>query len=145
MIGGELVEVINAVIADRVDVASDNKLHIQGVFTDVYPRAPLPCVVPEMYLVAFFEANAAEVGTERLIQGRVMDADSAVLLAFQQPVVVPPPPRSGSRATLNHIVLMQNLVFNRTGNHEVAILVDNDTKRSVPLYVNEPPNEGETE
>lgn len=139
------MEVINAIIADKVRVSQNNKLHLEGVFTDVYPGGPLPAVMREMYLVIWFEASSAEVGTHRLIQGHVMDADSGVLLSFQQPIVVPEPPRSGSRPTLEHIVIMQNLVFNRTGNHEIAILVDNDHKRSVPLYVNDPPSEGDAE
>jgi hypothetical protein len=132
-----LVQVNLAVASNGADVHPDGTVDIIGVFTDLH-TAGLPAAMPQMCLVLFFEGNPAEVGTERTLAIQLLNADGDRLGWLEKPIVVPQPVRSGSRSYFNEIFIMQNVVFPEAGDYEFVILLDDDAKRSVPIYVNEP-------
>ena len=135
------MEVTLAVAALNASSDANNRTNITGVFTDVHPPV-MPCRMSNFCLVIFFEAHSAEIGHPRTIQVHLLDADGNRTLSFDETIVVPPPQREGSRPSFNKVFFLQSVLFTSTGNHEFAILVDGDYKRSVQIYVNEPPTEG---
>ncbi len=138
------MEVTLAVAALSASSDANHRMNITGVFTDINPLV-MPCRMNNFCLVIFFEANPAEVGQPKTIEVHLLDADGRRTLSFGKIAVVPPPPRAGSRPSFNEVFFLENVLFARTGNHEFAILVGGDHKRSVPIYVNEPPTEGEVD
>ncbi len=59
------MEVRLTVACDRVRQNPDGKIDIYGVFTEVAGLGLL-YLVPQMHLAVFFEANVAEVGTQKV-------------------------------------------------------------------------------
>lgn len=141
------MEVTLAVACDYANVASDGKLNILGVFQEINPPV-MPFALPQMYLVVSFEAGAAEFGTNKDVRIALLEEDGSEVMAMEGPMPVHHPPRPGSRSFINQVVALQGLNFANTGDHAFHVLVGGETKRVVPLRVNEPPQaieEGSTE
>jgi hypothetical protein len=138
------LEVALAVVALNASSDANHRMNITGVFTDIHPPV-MPCRMTNFCLVIFFEANAAEVGQPRTIEVHLLDADGNRTLSFGKTIVVPPPPRAGSRPSFSEVFFLRNALFTRTGDHEFSILVGDDHKRSVQIYVNEPPTKGDVD
>ena len=130
-----------AVLADYANVSQEGKLNIMGVFQEVNPVS-LPAVVPQMYLIVSFEAGAAEFGTEKHIRVALLEMDGSEVMSMEAPMVVQQPSRSGTRAYINQILVLQGLTLPRPGDYAFHVLVNGDEKRAIPLHVNEPPNGG---
>ena len=58
-------------------------------------------------------------------------------------MTVPRPNRPGSRAYINQTVGLAGVVFERSGAYAFSVLVGDDEKATVPLYINEPVTGGD--
>jgi hypothetical protein len=134
---GVAVDVNVAVLADYANVSQDGKLNIMGIFQEINPPF-LPFPMPQMYLVLSFSAGPAEFDTVRDIRIPLLHTDGQELLSMETQMTVPRPNRPGSRAYINQAVGLAGVVFERPGAYAFSVLVGNDEKATVPLYVNEP-------
>jgi hypothetical protein len=140
---GEALEVTLAVLADYANVSQDGKLNIMGIFQEI--NAPsLPFPLPQMYLVASFEAGSAEFDSQKHIRIALLDNDGDEMLALEGGVQVPRPPRPGSRAYINQVIGLQGITFERPGGYAFAILVGGEQKADVSLHVNDLSTQGES-
>jgi hypothetical protein len=137
---------VNLVIAAR-DVQGDensNDLDIFGVFTEAVPTS-LPAYMPLLYLILFCEAETPEFGQEKLIEIHLFDADRNLQQRWHDNFVVPEARRPGERSFTASIFPLRDVPFVKWGNHEFAVTVDKRTENSLPFYVHEPRERGETE
>ncbi len=135
---------VNLIVAAR-DVRLDedtNDLDILGVITEAMPQA-LPGLLPLVNLIPFCEADATEVGQERLIEVSLVYADGELQQKWYDSYEIPPPRRPGERSFFAPIFPLQNVPFVRAGSYAVA--VDRDHKNSLPFYVHPPPETNEPE
>ena len=126
-----------AVLADYANVSQDGKLNIMGIFQEINPPT-LPFPMPQMYLVISFSAGPAEFDTVKNIRIPLLHTDGQELLSMEAQMTVPRPNRPGSRAYINQTVGLAGVMFERSGAYEFSVLVGDDEKATVPLYVNEP-------
>lgn len=138
------MEVKLAVVCDYANVSEDGKLNIMGVFHDVTPPV-LPYQVPQMFLVANFDAGPAEFGTYKQIRITLLESDGTELLSMDGPIPVHSPSRAGSRAIINQVIGIDGLLLRRAGDYAFHILVNEEEKTTVPLHVNEVPEQLEGE
>jgi|SRR5215212_5790180 len=131
------MEVTLAVTCDYANVSQEGKLNILGVFQELNAIG-FPTVVPQMYLVVSFEAGAAEFGTEKHIRIALLEADGSEVMAMEGPIAVQRPARPGSTAYINQVLSLQGITFAHPGDYAFHIVVGGETKRIVPLRVNEP-------
>jgi hypothetical protein len=131
-----------AVAADYANVASDGKLNIMGIFQEVNPPA-LPFALPQMFLVMTWDAGPAEFGSQKdcrvIFMGPDRNEGDSLTLEYQ--LVVPESSRPGTRAIFHQILGIGGLPIARVGPHAMHVLVSGETKAEVPLYVNEPQKE----
>ncbi len=137
---------VNLVVAARdVKVDEDtNDLDILGVITEALPQA-LPGYLPVVNLIPFCEADATEVGQERLIEISLVNADGELQIRWYDTYVVPQPRRPGERSFFAPIFPLRNIPFVSAGSHAFSVAVDGDHKNSLPFYVHEPPGTTEPE
>jgi hypothetical protein len=126
------MDVTLAMIADYANVTADGKLNVMGIFDRIRASA-FPAVHPLMQLVVVFTASPAEKGLEKSIQVRLLDEDGQSMMDLGGRVTVPDGPGPGVQ--LQHIYALQMLQFQRAGTYAFHILVNEDTKRVVPLMV----------
>ena len=137
---------VNLVVASR-DVRADestNDLDILGVITEALPHA-LPGLLPLLNIIPFCEADATEVGQERLIEVSLVYADGELQQKWYDSYVIPPPRRPGERSFFAPIFPLQNVPFVKAGSYAFAVAVDGDHKNSLPFYVHPPPETNESE
>ncbi len=137
---GVAVDVRLAVLADYANVSQDGKLNIMGIFQEVNPPF-LPFPMPQMYLVLSFSAGPAEFGTDRNLRVVLLHSDGQEILELEAQMRVPTSNRPGSRAYINEAVGLAGVMFEQGGDYAFSILVGDDEKATVPLHVNEPPQE----
>lgn len=133
---GVVMDVNLAVLADYANVSQDGKLNIMGIFQEV--NAPsFPFVLPQMYLVLSFSAGPAEFGSVRNARVALLHSDGQEVLGLESQMQVPRPNRPGSRAYMNEAIGLAGVVFDRPGDYAFSILIGDDEKAAVPLYVND--------
>jgi len=133
-----LMDVTLAVLADYANISREGKLNILGVFTDVNPPF-LPWNLPQMYVVVSVEAGASEAGIEMPFRILLWDGDGKEILNLEQKVPTPAPSRPGVRATINNIIALAGIPFNKPGEYAFYIHVAGEEKRRIAFRVNEPP------
>ncbi len=132
------MDVTLAVAADYANVSGDGKLNIMGIFQELTPGG-FPAVVPQMYLVLSWDAGPAEFGIERDIRITFMGPDpNEQNVSLDTKVVIPEAERPGERVVFNQILQVNGLPLLRSGPHAIYILLRDDEKARVPLYVREP-------
>lgn len=131
------MDVTLAVACDYANVSEDGKLNILGVFQEINPTG-FPAGVAQMYLVVSFEAGVAEFGTQKDIRIALLEADGSEVMSMEGPMPVHQPTRPGSSAYINQILNLQGLAFPGPGDYAFHIVVGGETKRTVPIRVNEP-------
>ncbi len=122
-------------IAALCDAATDyqGKLCLLGVF-DTIQFAKLPGHHPQCYVALRFVFERSESGNHS-IETHFLNPDGEPLIQAikgQSTVVFPPETRFLSN---NIIIMLQNLRFEKTGPHRVAISVDGETQASIPLTI----------
>jgi hypothetical protein len=140
---GATVEVTVAVLADYANVSKDGKLNIMGIFQEI--NAPeLPFQLPQMYLVLSFTAGPAEFGSVRNLRVVLLQSDGQEVFGLGAQMQVPTnAARPGRRAYINETIGLAGVPFQRAGDYAFSILVGDDEKATVPLYVNDISEGGE--
>ena len=131
------MEVTLAVLADCANLTQDGKLNIMGMFGEVNPTE-LPFTLPTMYLIIVFSASPSEVGLQKEISIHLMNEDGKNMLTLKNDLVVPAPPRSGSKVLLQTMIGLNGVAFDRPGDYQFAIHVNGEHKLGVPLRLNDP-------
>ena len=129
------MDVTLALLADYANVTREGKLNVMGIFSDI--NAPIfPWVHPQMQLVLDLEAGAAEWDTQKKVEIKLLDEDANTILAIGADVKVPRG-QPGRRVHVNSILTLGNIKFNKSGDYEFAILIGGETKKEIPLRVNQ--------
>lgn len=126
-----------AVAADYANLSSEGKLNIMGVFHEVAPVG-FPAALSQGFIVLEWEAGPAEVGTQREMRLVFVDPDGDEKIALGVSIQVPGPGRPGSPTLFNQIINVAGVPLERIGAHAFYVLVDNDEKGRINLYVHEP-------
>ncbi len=129
------VEVSWAFVADFANVDTAGKLNIIGVFRD-FNAQQFPLEV-SFYFVAMMEASPAEAGSMKTVRVVLMDEDARDTL-FSQDVQFPVQQHElgrGQPITVQLVMQMHGVAFRRSGTYQIAVLVNGETKKSLPLRV----------
>lgn len=125
-------------LADYANVTDSGKLNIMGVF-QVINAPQFPHLHPQLHLVLQLEADRTEGGGKRKLEIKLTNEDGLTVLGVGGQMEVPKAAGDARITTgpiiQNHILGFQNLVFEKPGNYEFKVLVDEDFKFSVPLKV----------
>jgi hypothetical protein len=130
------MDVTVAVLADYANVSKDGKLNIMGIFQEVN-ATELPFQLPQMYLVMGFTAGPAEFGSTKNVRVSLLHSDGQEVFTLAAQMQVPHAARPGSRAYINEAIGLAGVVFQQAGDYAFYILVGDDEKATVPLYVND--------
>ncbi|MCH8160934.1 MAG: hypothetical protein IIB88_03460 [Chloroflexi bacterium] len=138
------MEVAFAMLADAANVSREGKLNILGAFDRIY-GTKFPLHWPRMVLVTRFEASAAEFGSEKSLEIITMDADGKKLGKASGKMKIGEG-RTGRQIKINHVLPM-GMTFPAPGEYSIEILVNGESKATVPLEVvqREQKQNGQTE
>ena len=131
------MEVALAVLADYANISREGKLNIMGVFDRIWSER-FPAVYPQMQLVLRLEANPAEAGAKKAIEIQLMTEDGrrvfglGMEMAFEVKDKTKP---VGKLMKTDQIVGLQGIRFDAPGSYQFVILINAETKRTVPLEV----------
>lgn len=115
-------------------VESGGKLHALGIGIDLLSATQVPVRHPRLSLVLGLDYSYDEVG-EHTLGLRVIDADGqdAVPQSEQRfPLLLD---TGRLRGTARFVMELQDVQFNRWGQHEFRIFVDNHLLTQIPLEV----------
>ncbi len=131
-------------LADAANVSREGKLNILGAFDRIY-GTKFPLHWPRMVLVTRFEASAAEFGSEKSLEIVTMDADGKKLGKASGKMKIGEG-RTGRQIKINHVLPM-GMTFPAPGEYSIVILVNGESKATVPLEVvlREQKTNGQTE
>ncbi len=122
-----------ALVADAANREEKGKLNVLGVF-DQITADKFPYAIPQFFIVVRFSASPAEFGLKKEFQIVLLDPDGKPMARIGGKGAVPTPD-SGGRASLELILGMANVPFQRAGRHAISILVGGEEKGSIPLDV----------
>lgn len=128
-----MVKVALGLLADYANVSREGKLNILGIFEHITAQS-VPAVHPQMQLVMALEADRGDADREHKIEIELIDADGTKLFSISGDLKFGAPP-SGGGIRINHIIQLNNLQFNRFGDYEFKIFVNNEVRDSIPLSV----------
>lgn len=124
-----------AIAARGFDTNDDGTLNIYGVFDNM--SAPgKPSLVDHMVIVVAVSGDAAEVGYKRTISIPLMAPDGKPIFSATREFVLPKPRREGSRPHMRLAFELQNVLFPEPGPYHFSVKIDNDVKKTIPLYIN---------
>ena len=137
------MNVVFALIADHAEPDATGKLNIKGVF-DRIQAFKFPAKHPELCLVMQFEWPSHEFGHKKTLRVPMVGPGGKEIAALEGSMVIglvdkakggPP------KVRLNQIVPFKDLVFPQPGDYAFHIIVQGETKTTVPLEVSklEPP------
>ena len=126
------MEVSFALLADAANISREGKLNVLGAFDRIY-GAKFPLTWPRMMLVTRFLASAAEFGAEKSIEIVTLNADGKRLGGATGKMRVPQG-QSGRALKINHVLPMA-MTFPAPGEYSIEILVNGESKATVPLEV----------
>lgn len=131
-------------LADAANISREGKLNILGAFDRIY-GTKFPLHWPRMVLVTRFEASAAEFGSEKSLEIITMDADGKKLGKASGKMKIGEG-RTGRQIKINHVLPM-GMTFPTPGEYSIEILVNGESKATVPLEVvqREQKQNGQTE
>jgi hypothetical protein len=125
-----------SVVADYANTTADGKLNIMGVFGRVTP-AKVPFALPTSFLVFVIRYTAAERGSPKPVEVRLLDPDGVSLYGVSSDVLIPGDAAPSGEAV--QILGFNNLLFQRYGPHAFHILIDGDEKAQIAIDVVPPP------
>lgn len=121
-----------AVLADYANVSVEGKLNIMGIFNQIYAPG-VPVQHPQMHLVLQFEIDLAEHGLTKVIEIKLLGEDGQQLASVSQTTQIPDLIPLGAQLPL--IAALNGLQFPRYGSYAFHILINEDTKATVPFRV----------
>jgi len=128
------MDVTLALLADAANVSQDGKLNIMGIFNALGAQQ-FPVVHPQMALVLRFEASRAEEGKQRQVELQLADMDGTKLFKIGAQLMVPTGSPAGQPIRLNHILMLNNVQFEKPGDYMFSVLVNDDEKASIDLKI----------
>jgi len=128
------MDVTLALLADAANVSQDGKLNIMGIFNALGAQQ-FPVVHPQMALVLRFEASRAEEGKQRQVELQLANSDGAKLFKIGAQLMVPTGSPPGQPIRLNHILMLNNVQFEKAGDYMFSVLVNDDEKASIDLKI----------
>jgi len=133
MDNGDPMEATLALLADGANVERGGKLNLLGVFDQVYADK-FPYFHPEMYVVVRLTAGPAEFGRKKSFEISLLDPDGKLIGTMKGKGEVPQP-ANATRASLEIVMRLVNVPFEKSGHYAVSVLVGGDEKASIPLEV----------
>lgn len=134
------MDVTLALLADYANMTADGKLNILGLF-DTISAPQFPATHPQMQLIFQLEAHPAEAGHQKQVEVRLMTEDGRTVLSISADVALQAKgalqPIADEMLKTQQIVGLHNVRFDKPGTYQFAILVNGDTKKAVPLKVQE--------
>jgi hypothetical protein len=133
---------VNFQIATLCDAATDygGKLSLLGTFDTIMARQ-LPAKHPQCSVALRIVCDRADEGSHRL-RIDLVDADGkSVMPAIDIPFEVKLP-SDALHLSRNFIINIQQLKFDQAGHYAVAIAVDGQVEKSIPLRVHVGPAQG---
>ncbi len=127
------MEIMMAIAADDLREHEDGTLDILGILTGLRV-SDVPYVAPQMNLFVALSANPIEIGTEKVVQIRLLAADGELMKGADGTITVPDAPRPGSRADFNVSFPLTNVPFMKAGDYGFHILIDG-LERTIPFHV----------
>ncbi len=127
------MEVPLAVLADAANVSVEGKLNIFGIFNNI-SAGDFPALHPHMKLVVAFEADIAEADKLKDVEIQLKDSDGKDLLMIRGQFTVPKGV-PGKKVRINHGFPLSGVVFPKPDDYEFKILVNGETKATVPFSV----------
>ena len=121
-------------LADYANTTEDKKLNVMGIFTYIY-STNFPTVHPQMYVVAQLSASPAEYGRKFKVRIKLLDADATKEVVSIDGDGEVPTADNGQPAVMNFVISLVNLIFEKPGNYQFSLLIDNDEKAICPLDV----------
>lgn len=131
------MEVSLALLADYANVTAEGKLNILGVFDTIFADR-FPAVHPQMQLILRLEANPAEASSRKKLELKLMTADGHTRFAIGAELgfeAKDPSKPVGEMMKVDQIIGLQNVRFEVPGDYQIAILVNEETKKTIPLKV----------
>ncbi|MFA5148976.1 MAG: hypothetical protein WC491_07635 [Candidatus Omnitrophota bacterium] len=122
-----------AVLADYSNVSREGKLNILGIFGAIHCRV-FPATHPQMQLVMSLEAMPVEAGQPKKIEVKLVDSDGKQLFGISGQLELKAA-KAGEPIRNNHILQLNNIIFEKPGDYAFHILVGDDLKETVPLKV----------
>jgi hypothetical protein len=131
------VELLFLVAAEYANVTPDEKLNIMGVFHHLYARQ-FPTKHPQLFVVCQFRAGAAEYGRNFKFGVKLIDEDATrEIVNISANMVIPRPKVGGRQVILNQMIRVLDIVFPAAGVYEFSVLIDNDVKGILPIYLHQ--------
>ena len=122
-------------VADYANVSRNGKLNVMGIFRDINaPRFPVKH--PLMHLIVKLRADLGETDVSRVLTVMLMDEDAKEMMKLSNNFKFPRQVR-GRQSEFNAILRFTDLVFPSPGVYVFVVLVDNDHKGELPIYVNQ--------
>ena len=122
-----------AVLADASNISIEGKLNIFGIFNNI-SAANFPALHPHMQLVVAFETDIAEANKLKDVEIQLKDSDGKDLLMIRGQFTVPIG-KPGKKVRINHSFPLSGIVFPKPDGYEFKILVNGETKATVPFTV----------
>jgi hypothetical protein len=120
------MKVTFAVLADAANVTREGKLNILGIFDSIQVQQ-FPVTHPQMQLVLRFEGDISEAGKKKKVEVQLMDEDGKRLFVLGGEFAFGPG-RPGEAMGSNHILTINLMKFERSGDYEFKILVNDELK-----------------
>jgi len=127
------MKITYAVLADAANITREGKLNILGIFDSIQVQQ-FPVTHPQMQLVMRFEADISEAGKNKKVEVQLMDDDGKKLFVLGGEFAFGPG-RPGEPIGSNHILTINMMKFERPGDYEFKILINDELKAEAPLKV----------
>lgn len=131
------MKVTLAVLADYSNVTKEGKLNILGIFDTIFAQK-FPATHHNMQLVMRLEAPRSEIGTDKNVQVRLIDEDGKQIIEIGTQFTLPTTETVEPFIKRDHVLNLNNLVFQRPGDYSFHILINGEEKKSVPLKLIQP-------
>jgi len=126
------MELTFVLLADYANISREGKLNVLGIFNRI-TAGSFPARHPQMQLVTRLTASPAEYGTKRMLTIKLLAEDGEEMVNIPRELEVPR--GEGRKVELNHILVLNDVLFHEPGEYCFSVLVDNDEKGAVPLVV----------
>ncbi len=121
-----------AALADYASISQGDKLNSLGIFSTIMARGE-PVTHTQMHLVVQFEFDSTEAGKKE-VRIILEDDDGGELLSLGGEIAVPRA-RHGEPATVNQILILNNVTFPRFGRYEFRVLLNGRLEAAIPITI----------
>jgi hypothetical protein len=118
-------------LADYANLSQEGKLNVMGIFDRINANR-FPARHPEMYIVVRLRAELGEGDETRTLTIKLLDEDGAQIGAVSQEFQMSPA-KSGYMPEANFMINLRDVMFPQPGRYEFVLLVDKESKGSMPL------------